>query len=262
MHSILILIALAIAPGLFLLWFYYKKDVYEPEPKKLVIKTFIFGALIAFPVSIIESIFVSPSKIILNGDFLQLFIYAFLVIATTEEFGKFFVVKSVAYNSPEFNEIMDGIVYAVASALGFATLENIFYVMEGGVTTAIARAILAVPGHAFFGGLMGYYMGLAKFNKDKEYSLLGTGLLLSIIAHGTYDFLLFTNTIFAVLVIPLMIIIYWIVSKNIEKAEDQSPFKEPYLQELLIKDGKYCTNCGNQLRPNALYCNECGEKVQ
>jgi len=140
MHSILILIALAIAPGLFLLWFYYKKDVYEPEPKKLVIKTFIFGALIAFPVSLVESIFVSPSKIILNGDFLQLLIYAFLVIATTEEFGKFLVVKSVAYNSSEFNEIMDGIVYAVASALGFATLENIFYVMAGGVTTAIARA--------------------------------------------------------------------------------------------------------------------------
>ncbi|MGQ9701154.1 MAG: PrsW family glutamic-type intramembrane protease [bacterium] len=63
---------------------------------------------------------------------------------------KIFCGQKWIYNQIEFDEVMDGIVYCVASSLGFATVENIIYVLDRGAGTGILRAFLSVSGYAFF----------------------------------------------------------------------------------------------------------------
>jgi RsiW-degrading membrane proteinase PrsW (M82 family) len=218
---VIVLLLLALAPCLFLLWYFYHRDKYEPEPKKNIIKIFLFGALMVIPAGLLE-IGIGAGVDAIAGGITNVFIMSFFVIAPIEELLKFFAVKQWIYRSHEFDEIMDGIVYTVAASLGFATVENLLYVFQHGVQVGIARAFLAVPGHAFFGAIMGYYIGRAKFNKEKEGSLLFKGILLAVFLHGLYDFLLLTQTVFAVLVIILIIVLGLFVRKNLKKAENQS----------------------------------------
>lgn len=218
---VLILLAIALAPCFFILWYFYHRDKYEPEPKKKIIKIFLIGALMVIPAGIIEIILIQGLNRISSG-LLNIFISSFVIIAPTEEFLKFMAVKRWIYHSTEFDEVMDGIVYTVAASLGFATVENIFYVLQHGLSVGITRAFLAVPGHAFFGALMGYYIGCARFAGEKENQLLIKGLLLAIVLHGTYDFLIFTKTAFALLIIVLIIALGFFVREDLKKAELQS----------------------------------------
>ncbi len=220
----LLLLLLALAPCLFLLWYFIHRDRYEPEPKKYIIRIYLLGALMVIPAALIEYIlhplFNPTPSIIINA-----FIMSFFLIAPTEELLKFFVVKNWIYKQIEFDEIMDGIVYCVASSLGFATVENIIYVLDKGVGTGILRAFLSVPGHAFFGALMGYYVGQAKFNKPAERKLIFLGLFWAIFVHGLYDFLLLTETALAVLVIVLILTLGFFTKRNLQKAELQSKMR-------------------------------------
>jgi RsiW-degrading membrane proteinase PrsW (M82 family) len=217
----LILLLIALAPCFFLLWYFYHRDKYEPEPKKKILIIFLLGALIIIPAIILEDILIGAINNIAS-EIIHSFILAFIIIAPIEEFLKFYVVNRFIYRSTEFDEVMDGIVYTVSASLGFATVENIMYVLSHGITTGIVRAFLAVPGHALFGALMGYYIGLAKFNKDREIKLLLTGLLFAILTHGLYDFLIFTNTGFAAFVITLILVLAFLIRKQLKKAEIQS----------------------------------------
>jgi RsiW-degrading membrane proteinase PrsW (M82 family) len=173
------------------------------------------------PGIIIETILGSGLNRITSG-ILNIFFMSFVVIAPTEELLKFFAVKRWIYRSLEFDEIMDGIVYTVAASLGFATVENIIYVITHGITVGIARAFLAVPGHAFFGAIMGFYLGRAKFNREKEKKLIIKGILLAIFFHGLYDFLVLTQTVLALLVIIVIVVLGLVVKRELKKAEKQS----------------------------------------
>lgn len=218
---IVVLLLIALAPCLFLLWYFYHRDKYEPEPKKKIIKIFLLGALMVIPAGIIEYLLIYGLGLVTSG-IINIFIMSFLIIAPAEELLKLFAVKKWIYKSIEFDEVMDGIVYTVSASLGFATVENIVYVLSHGIGVGIARAFLAIPGHAFFGALMGYYIGLAKFHKEKENSFIFKGVFFAIFLHGLYDFLLLTKTILALLVIILIIILGFWVRKNLKKAEIQS----------------------------------------
>jgi RsiW-degrading membrane proteinase PrsW (M82 family) len=226
---ILVLLLIALAPCIFLLWYFYHRDKYEPEPKKMIIKIFLLGAVMVIPAGIIEIIIMSGFEAI-TGGILYIFIISFFVIAPTEELFKYVVVKHSVYKSIEFDEVMDGIVYTVSASLGFATIENIIYVLQHGIGTGIARAFLAVPGHAFFGAVMGYYIGLAKFNASQEKSLLTRGIICAILLHGLYDFLILASTTLAVFAILLIIVLGFIVRKNVKKAETFSRVKHQYEQ--------------------------------
>ena len=147
----LLILALALAPGVFWAWYFYRRDRFEPEPAAMVVKIFILGLLVTFPVAFTEGFIglfiVSP---ILMGA---------VVAPMVEEYGKFAVVRRFACQNTEFDEPMDGIVYAAAAALGLATLENVLYVFSAYLTspslafsTVIVRAIFSVPGHALFAG--------------------------------------------------------------------------------------------------------------
>jgi RsiW-degrading membrane proteinase PrsW (M82 family) len=150
----------AVMPTILIMWYFYSRDL-NPEPKRVLALTFGLGVLITVPVLVLvlsfEHFLVLPAGVPLLGAFIQ----AFMLAAVPEEILKFSVLGGFAAVRKEFEEPMDGIVYGVAASLGFATLENVLYAAGGGLSTAILRAFTAVPGHAFLGAIMGYYVGEA-----------------------------------------------------------------------------------------------------
>lgn len=190
---LLIAVPLAIAPGIGLCLFIYFRDKFEKEPFKLLRNSFLFGMLSIVPAAIIELIF-SVLGINENQGFFITLIYAFLIVAVAEESCKFFVLKRYVYKKTDFNEPFDGIVYAVMISMGFATLENILYVVQTGIGTAVLRMFTAVPLHAVCAIFMGYFVGRAKFSANKAGNLF-MGIFLAVVIHGLYDFFLFQKDI-------------------------------------------------------------------
>ena len=221
------LLLLAIAPICIIIIYIYIKDKYEKEPKRLLLASFLLGAVISI---MITTLIYSISDVIipLNDAFSvpQQFVKAFLVVALTEEFSKYIIVRFFNQPKKAFNEPFDGIVYAVMVSMGFAATENIIYVMQSGFTTAVLRAFTAVPAHATFGILMGYFMGRAKFSNNRILLNL-SGLLMAVIFHGFYDFFLFINFIPGIWIgafISLLIGIL-LARKAIKKHQDDSHFR-------------------------------------
>ena len=189
------LLLLAVAPALFVIVYIYIKDKHEKEPKHLLIYNFLLGAIVSIIVTtILYFLFTKFFPSFIKESVFDQFIKAFLMVGLIEEFSKYIIVRYYAQPKEAFNEPFDGIVYAVMVSMGFALTENIFYVFEGGIDTAIARAVTAVPAHATFGVLMGYFMGKAKFSKNKTILNL-IGLLFAILFHGAYEFFLFIQFI-------------------------------------------------------------------
>ena len=225
------LILLAVIPPIFLLWKIYNLDKIEKEPRSLILRLFIFGAIMVFPAMIIE-VFLSEYALgsVLNPtSILYIAIDNFIIVAGTEELLKRFILKKVTWNKPDFNYCFDGVVYAVASSLGFAALENIFYIVDTGVSTAIMRAVLSIPGHCIFGIYMGYHYGLAKHFENigdeaqKNYHLRYS-IITPVLLHGLYDFCLSTGYDILIFVFFVYVVILDFVAYRAIKrmaAEDQ-----------------------------------------
>ncbi len=196
------LLALALAPGIAIMWFIYSADKLEKEPLKALIISFLLGMLAILPTLLAETAGVHLlDQLLPKEGWLYYSLLAFVVVAFTEELMKWLMVRVYAYKRAFFNEPFDGIVYGVMVSMGFATLENIGYVFQFGWQTGLMRMVLAVPAHATFGVLMGYYFGLARFvGKEREWGLKIRGLLLAVLFHGLYDLFLLVqqdNTITA-----------------------------------------------------------------
>lgn len=222
------LFALSLAPVVLLFWFFYVRDKYEKEPPALLLRLFAFGALGVLPAaafSLLLSRFVN--FYFMPGTWSFLFVDNFIAIGLVEELVKLFVVVSVAYSHPAFNEPYDGIIYGVTAALGFAAVENILYVYQGGFGVAVARMLLAVPAHALFGSFMGHYISRSKFSRTgKSLGFIYLALLVPAALHGTYNFLLATGRLeFALLVIPLSLYMWRSALRQGAQAGANSPFK-------------------------------------
>jgi len=187
----MLLLALAIAPGLAISLYIFFKDQYNREPRRHLILSFFLGILAAGLALLLETFLLGISMDLLPESIATTAIKAFIFVAFIEEWCKYIMVRYYAFPKPEFDEPFDGIVYAVMVSMGFATVENIGYVMEHGYTTAFLRMFLAVPSHASFAIIMGYYMGKAKFAGPRRAILMFKGLFLAAFWHGTYDFFLF-----------------------------------------------------------------------
>ncbi|MFK8060738.1 MAG: PrsW family intramembrane metalloprotease [Polaribacter sp.] len=189
------LLLIAIAPVTIIILYIYFKDKFEKEPIGFLFKNFLLGASASILITVILGT-IGAKLIPLTNEtsILQQFLKAFFVVALVEEFSKYIIVRYYAQKNKEFNEPFDGIVYAVMVSMGFAALENVLYVFQYGVATGITRAFTAVPAHATFAILMGFFMGKAKFSKNRT-QLNFLGLLLAILFHGAYDFFLFINFI-------------------------------------------------------------------
>ena len=222
---ILILLALAVAPSAAIIWYIYTKDQHEKEPPHLLLIAFALGVLSVIP-ALAGGYF---------GEFLGLseaytwssiMVYAFGVVALSEELAKFIFLRFVMYPHKEFNEPYDGIIYAVMIGMGFATFENLLYVQAGGLEVAILRMFTAVPAHAAFGIIMGYYVGLAKFDYANRNKLLFLGLFWAILLHGAYDFFLMLNS-YAFLSLVSIAILYLSIydaQRSIAIHQANSPF--------------------------------------
>lgn len=210
----------AILPVIFLCFYIYKKDI-NKEPKGMLAKIFIFGILICIPVIILELLVGSVLEAQEGDSLIYIFICTFLGIAIIEEFFKWLVVRIFGYNSNNFDEIYDVIVYAVFASLGFACLENICYVFNHGFDVAVLRAFLSVPGHMCDGVLMGYYLSKAKVNSLNGNSSLSKknmilSLLVPTIAHTIFDACLTAGSFYLLvfLVFHISLVIYCFITVN------------------------------------------------
>lgn len=188
-------IALALAPGIAICLFIFYKDVYNREPKLNLIVSFILGCVAILPAIWFEQAF----SYTIDGTITGVAIFSYAVVGFSEETSKFLGLRFYSYRKKSFDEPLDGIVYSVMVSMGFATLENVMYVMKyaeagQGLQVGIQRMFLSVPAHASFAVVMGYFVGKAKFSSGKSFILMLTGLLIAIFFHGTYDFFLFLPT--------------------------------------------------------------------
>lgn len=220
--SLMINIIVAIIPSIILCYYVYEKDIVEKEPMKMLFMLFFLGVLITVPASFMERAIISSTNLTESG-YLNCFILSFLVVALIEEGYKFLILYLGAWKNKNFNHKYDAIVYAVFISLGFATLENILYIIKNGAEIALLRGVLSVPAHAFYAVSSGYYLGLAKkfsLNNLKRKSIMYKvlALLMPILLHGTFDFLLLTNNevlfgIFYCFVALLYVVSYLYIKK-------------------------------------------------
>jgi RsiW-degrading membrane proteinase PrsW (M82 family) len=231
-------LVLAVAPGIFWLWFFWRKDRYEKEPAGYLVKTFFLGALVVFPAALLEEVFT-----------VQIFVVDMMIVGLVEEIAKFLAVFLYVYRKSEFNEVMDGIVYSAAASLGFASLENLFYILAYGPGVMVGRAILSTLGHVLFASFWGYSLGVKKITGKNT---IGTGLLLAIVSHGIYDVIVMSRLWYVtLLVIPLMVILYKSTSGRIKQSLAQSPFKK----------GVRCSGCGAEIPAGSRFCPDCGKRT-
>lgn len=209
--SVLVLGGSAVVPSLLLLWYIYARDR-NPEPRGLLLKTFLLGAAICVPVVPVAMGLESMGKGWEVGVWGTALVQAFLGAAIPEEGFKYLVLRRYVWSKPAFDEPLDGVVYGATASLGFATLENILYVGDGGMEVAVLRALTAVPQHAFTGIIMGAFLGRARFARDatERFGLLASALGVAILLHGAYDAVLMTHSGYALLALPVLLLeVYW-----------------------------------------------------
>ena len=219
-----ILIFAAVIPAAVLMVYVYRSDRLEAESPSLLFRLAVSGVLSTFIAMLIEWIAgaildhsVSPYS---TAYYVILY---FIIVAYAEEGAKYFMLYRRTWNSPEFNCLYDGVVYAVFLSLGFAIWENISYVMHYGFATALVRAVTAIPGHACFGIFMGVFYGLSKGSsiagdqaKTKLYKVLT--LIVPAFIHGLYDYIASMQSskgtgLFVVFIIILFFISFMLVKR-------------------------------------------------
>lgn len=214
------LVVIAITPTIALAASIYLTDRYDKEPWHLLLATFLLGALSVIPVIVVQKILLMTN--VFSG-LLHTAYTAFIIAGLSEEFFKRLVVVYGVYNNPNFNEKLDGIVYSVFSALGFATIENIIYVVfryTGTYYVGIMRGLLSVPGHMLFGVTMGYYLSLSKFTetgKLKNY-YYKMSLIVPVVLHGLFNFILMAKLPSLMLIFLPYIIYLWV--SNLRKLNE------------------------------------------
>jgi len=211
------IIIVAFIPGLFWLFYFIKKDKYEPEPPLFIIYVFIAGMVAILPAGIIERFF---HQLISNK-----YIYYIFIVGLSEETVKFLSVRLTVFRNREFDEPIDGIVYSTTAALGFATVENILYMMTMGWKVIFVRAVFSTLGHIVFAALWGYPLYKSKKTGKKRYVVFG--LLMAALMHGLYNIFIISAQLYGLLLaVAIIIILYCLMNRDIKKAEEESPYKK------------------------------------
>lgn len=203
----LLLFLLSVIPPLILLIYINRRDKERPEPTRYIVKTFIWGIVSCFLTLCFTSLFKIFGESTGDGSFSDALYSSFVEAAIPEEIAKFICLSLALRKNKYFDERMDGIVYACCIGMGFASFENILYVLqdEEGLFVGIFRAFTAIPGHFLFAVLMGYYFSLYIFERKGFLKVL----LVPIMAHGIYDTICFSSELlkgFATIFIIVLII--------------------------------------------------------
>ena len=272
----------AFTPGLFWLWFFVRQDVYRPEPRRLIALTFVLGCLSTIPAVIVEAIFLADIELA-EAALVGTAAAMLLVVGPIEETCKFAVIRLKSYRSLYFDEPMDGLVYAAAASLGFASLENLAYVFTYGPEVMIVRAPLSTVGHLVFGSIWGYALGVHHTSGYSRIRLVVISLSLASVAHATFNIGLFVFPLGAVaLVIGGGV---WAFGR-FKWGQRISPFRYrrnypnvlcPSCDQLIritsrfcrfcgvivesVAGPLFCGHCGNKNRLDGDYCTSCGDKL-
>lgn len=197
-----IYVAAALIPAVVLLVYVYRQDKIEKEPPKLLALLLLGGVLAIIPAVLLEAVlgralnwlifFTLPLHAGHGTLILHQILDAFFVVACVEEGCKLVFLKLFSWKNPNFNYVFDAVVYAVFVSLGFAALENVMYVFQHGMSTAIARALTAVPGHLSFSVFMGVFYGRAKLcqvygNHAGTVKNMALAFAVPVFFHGFYD---------------------------------------------------------------------------
>lgn len=212
-----------LAPGLSLLTYLYLRDKYEAEPIHMVLKVFLIGIFLVVPIMVLQR---GVEVWLGEGSFVM----AFIQSSAVEEFIKWFVLFHLLYHHTEFDEPYDGILYAGALSLGFATTENLLYsiFMPADFGAMLMRALLPVSGHMLFGVIMGYYLGRAKFSpsKRKRNTFLACSILLPFVLHGLYDWIIvIREEDWIFVIVPFMLLLWMFGLSKMKSAHIKSPFR-------------------------------------
>ncbi|RME76399.1 MAG: protease PrsW [Planctomycetota bacterium] len=240
-------LSLAIAPTLFVVWYVYSLDRWEPEPKSLVMKVFFAGILSIIPAFLIEwggMAFIATAEP--HPSLWTTALVAFIIVAVTEEACKYLPFKIMIGSHEEFDEKIDGVVYMVAAAMGFAAIENIGYVLIFGAQFSVlkatqvglARAVLSTPAHAICSGILGVHLGKAEFTSSdfSAFFTIAKGFFLAVLIHGFYDFFIFINFPWAS--VPVLVLGGLYFMKQIHILQEDSPYKPEIKEELVVQQKK------------------------
>ena len=217
-----ILLAAAVIPAIFLMVKVYRSDRLERESRYMLWSLVRAGILSSLIALVAERVLSALLGAAVSDDRLYQILLYFVVVAFSEEGAKYFMLRRCSWNSREFNCQYDGVVYAVFVSLGFALWENISYVMHYGFSTALLRALTAIPGHTCFGVFMGVFYGIARRYENRgnpERSRLCQCLAVVVPAflHGTYDYIASTQTgrgYFVGFILVLFTISYGMIVRN------------------------------------------------
>jgi len=209
------LIVLAIAPVATIILWIYLKDKYDKEPIRILTKFFILGIFVSILALYSENILI---KINIFTGKMYFFYMSFIVAGLVEEGLKSLVLIPNLLKEKNFNERLDGIIYSVFLSLGFATVENIIYILFEDKTLAfevgVIRSIISVPAHMMFAVIMGYYISKYKFtdSKYKKRKNLILSIILPILLHGVFDFILMIQYRWSIIVFIAYIAYLWKIS--------------------------------------------------
>lgn len=225
-------VLVAFCPSLLLMLLFYSADRYEPEPRAHIAAAVGLGALAMAAATALVPLLAGA----IGDDYLALgglgarVVEAFVLEGMAEEALKFVMLAGVVYRWQEFDEPLDGVIYGVAVALGFGTVENLRYVLGGGVEVGLLRGVFAVPEHALLGATMGAFLGKAKLaggSRGRRLVLGAAALVVPSLLHGAYDLVLLE------LVGPAMYVVVglgsaalwlWVLAR-VRRASDASPFR-------------------------------------
>ena len=221
----IILIVATVIPAVFLMLKVYRSDRLERE-NPAVLKNLVLAGILSSLIALVsERVFSALlGALVKDAKLYQVLLY-FVVVACSEEGAKYFMLKRRTWNSPEFNCQYDGVVFAVFVSLGFAVWENISYVLHYGFTTALVRAVTAIPGHTCFGVFMGVFYGFARNLENqglkreakhcRVFSVVVPALL-----HGTYDYIASSggsDWFFVAFIAVLFVVSYVLITKMSRK---------------------------------------------
>jgi RsiW-degrading membrane proteinase PrsW (M82 family) len=293
--QIIIVLLLSVLPCVLWLWYFSSRSLYKRAARRVLGVTFALGALATVPALFLnlagQSLFIDLFGHTERSHILTLL----LVVGPVEELLKLLVVYFYAYRRKEFDEPLDGVIFSATAALGFAAVENVFYLARNDPALVLLRGPLSNPGHALFSALWGLSLSKAKAAPNMigaRLPIVARGFLMASLLHSLFDLLLLAadrlSVVFFALLIAVMAALFFWVRSRIKFHSDTSPHREGtlymplrcYCQEcgLMGTAGTRCAECGALItepeeldlcpicsiaqRQGAVFCSRCGANVK
>jgi len=253
--NILAAFGLAALANFFWLFFWHHYSKKYTTPRKLLLKAFFLGILAAIFAAIFEKAILAgtlPRELLAilehertfadTQEILLIFGIVFFLIAVPEELLKFLFLRATLFVSKDFNQIIDGVKFGIVLALGFALVENLYFFskqiiaaplnIRGLLVLFLFRLFIPTLAHALYGGILGYYFGLARFYKIFRKSFLWQGILVVVALHTFFNFLTLTPFnifIYLLLIATLLLVMKWYTDRqNFQTFITQKPLRQVY----------------------------------